>query len=362
MLNSKESRRTVSFFSSFCEVGNGSFQPEIPASEASYVAKPCTNPHDFDLVTCQSPNLDAFIEDAGGLKMDLPLSPSLDNVPFYIPSVDFATINSVQFGPQFPLVGISLKHVVSSTNWVNGGLRETKEIKFTIPDNFSELKKNSKIILFSTGTDTSIEHIWRKRNSSGFYEQIRKLDLQAAGGFNFSIFDGECPTGQILNQKRSLQSSYLYESNGIPSIPHVYASTPFQVERWVRWFIENESVTHFTVNCQFDKPVEDINQDIRMIQYIIDKVPRLHAILQGFPFSHIYKFGSTIANLHFADSTAYYQAKNYRQISVGSGFAKKIEKASLPFNDLVLINAKARKEQLEKISQFALKTKLRKAG
>lgn len=362
MLNSKGSRRTVSLFSSFCKVGNGSFQPEIPASEASYVTKSCTNPHDFDLITCQSPNLDAFIKDAGGLKMDLPLSTSLDNVPFYIPSVDFAAINSVQFGPQFPLVGLSLKHVVSSTNWVNGGLRETKEIKFTIPDNFSALKKNSKIILFSTGTDTSIEHIWRKRNSSGFYEQIRKLDLQAAGGFNFSIFDGECPTGQVLNQKRSLQSSYLYESNGIPSIPHVYASTPLQVERWVRWFNENERVTHFTVNCQFDKPNDDIDQDIRMIQYIIEKIPRLHAILQGFPFPHIYKFGTTVKNLHFTDSTAFYQAKNYRRISVGNGLDKKIEKSKIPFSELILKNSQARKEQLEKIYKYSLKGKLRKAS
>ena len=362
MLNSKESRRTVSLFSSFCEVSNGSFQPDIPASEASYVTKPCINPHDFDLVTCQSPNLGDFLNDAGGLKMDLPLSTSLTDVPIYIPSVDLRTINTVPLGAHFPLVGLSFKHIIRSTNWVNGGLRETKEVKFTIPHSYNQLRKNSRVILFSTGTDTSIEHIWRKRNSNSFYEHLRNLGLEAAGGFNFSIFDGECPAGQILNQKRSLQSSYLYELNGIPSIPHVYASTSFQVERWVAWFIENEKTSHFTVNCQFDKPDDDLDQDIRMIQYIIEKVPRLHAILQGFPFSHIYKFGTTLKNLHFADSTAFYQAKNYRRIILGNGFDKKIEKSTIPFSELILNNMHARKEQLEKIYKYSLKGKLRKAS
>ena len=70
MQDFKESPKTISLFPSGCLADTGRFLPDILPVEANYVTKSCINPHDFNLITCQSPNLQEFINEVGGLQLD----------------------------------------------------------------------------------------------------------------------------------------------------------------------------------------------------------------------------------------------------------------------------------------------------
>lgn len=236
MQDFKEQPRYISLFPSNCETAMGHFSPDISPAEAMYVTKPCCNPHDYNIITCQSPNRQDFIDEVKGLKMDLSLSPiGMDNLACYIPSLTIETASLLSTNEEYPFLGITLKDIVASlTRRVAGGLREASEIRFRPLHQFDAFLKKPKLILFLTGTDTAIEYIWRERYKCVFFETIQKMNFLAAGGFNFSLFEGECAFSHALNQKRNLYSSYLLEQHGINSIPHVYALTTFQINRWIQ--------------------------------------------------------------------------------------------------------------------------------
>lgn len=345
MQDFKGSTRAISMFSTTCKVGTGFF-PEIPSKEATYVTYSCNNPHDFNNITCQSHNRQAFVNEVEGLKLNIPLISKISKIPNYIPILDSNTSNLKSIPDQYPVIGIRLKSIVSATSTNAGGFSEIKRIRFH-SSQFEDLTKNKKLILFLTGSDTLIEYIWRERNDCGLFKFLREMNCMAVTGFNFSLFEGECAFSQILNQKRSLYSSYLLEQNGINTIPHVYALTPFQITRWIEWFQANPRIEYFTVNCQLQKSNADLNKIRNTIITILKAIPRLHVIIQGFPFDIISSFGTAIGRIHFVDTNPLYRANNHKQIDVDINNNKTITKVDKEFLPLLIHNLAVQKTQID---------------
>ncbi len=365
MQDFKESPKTISLFSSGCMAETGQFMPDISPVEANYVTKSCNNPHDFNLITCQSQNLPSFINEVGGLQLDLSLNPPvIEELPLYIPSLSVESASMLAKSEQHPIIGVTLKDIVKSLTRFGsgGGLREARQISFRPNQEFTAFSKKPKLILFLTGTDTGIEYLWRERINCDLFRILRDMNFIAVSGFNFSLFEGECAIGQALNQKRSLYSSYLLEQNGIQTIPHVYAITSYQVKRWAKWFLLNPGVKYFTINCQLEKPDYYINENIKIVRYFLENIPHLQVILQGFPFDSIYKFGPLLNRIHFVDASPINQARNHARIDIGLKQTKVITKDQSPFLPLLSHNILNREMQLEKIRKNILENPFKKTG
>ena len=302
-------------YPTYCEVASGKFSPLIKREEASDTIVSCQNPLGQNIITCKHPYRDEFVQEVNGLALNSKLKTQIEDLPFYIPILDLGSSNLGNIPPFLPVVGITLSDIVSQGILYKAGrYHEQNAIHFRSDILSRESFKNKKVILFNTGTDTLIEWLWYKRHESKLFETIRDMGFWAAGGINFSVIGGECAFAQALNQKRSLFSASLIEQNDILAIPHVYAITPYHIDRWVEWFIANPSIKLFTINCQLQKSINDIAQIITTIKVILRKLPFLHVLLQGFPIDNVNQFGSFIERIHLTDKIAVKFAQMRREI------------------------------------------------
>ena len=345
--------KTVPLFGNTCRAGNGEFLPEIPVEEAYYVTNPCENPHNRSIITCRSTEWNKFVDQVGGLQLDLQVKSAGLRLPLYFPTLDLVAALHIQGINPYQYVGISLKHFTKTLVNQNAyGYREAKKILFQPAEKFSLYKDNPRMILFLTGIDTGIEYAWRERTTYRLFENIKERHVLAAGAFNFSLFYGDCAAAQILNQKRSLYSAYQLQENGISVIPHLYAITPLQVQRWITWLLQNPSVTVITINCQLSKTQQQRTDDINIIKRLIITVPYLHIILEGFPFDSIFRFGTFIDNLHFTDKVPMYQAKTHKELIADNIHTKRLISSKESYSSLLFKNIQQRFLQAQLIREY----------
>ncbi len=287
---------------SFCKVGLGKFEPLIKRKEADNVSVSCHNPLGLNIITCRHPHKQEFIDEVGGLALDIKLSSEIEELPFYIPVLDLASGNIGGTPSYLPTVGLTLSDIISGgAKEIAGMYHEVDQIRFREKMLSSRNFRKRNTILLLTGTDTLIETVWYQRENCKLFESIRNMGFQAVGGMNFSVIEGECAFSHALNQKRSLYSAKLLQDSGSLPIPHIYAVTSHQIERWVKWFSLNPEVRLFTVNCQLQKSDNEISKIITVVKTLLRHFPYLHVLLQGFHFDQLYQFGSLLARIHLAD-------------------------------------------------------------
>lgn len=290
-------------FSEQCDVSTGKFHPHILSDEAISVQHSCDNPYRKNIITCKDEYLDEFIDEVGGLDLNTKLSTNLQDLPNYIPVFDKASSKIPNLDNSFPVVALSLIDILSNgIKYKAGGIHIAGNINIKESTLKADCFHNKRTILFCTGSDTLIEEIWHQRKNIKFFETIKDIGFHAVGGFNFSLITGECALSQALNQKRSLYSAFLAEQTGSLSIPHIYALSHFHVDRWIEWLKKNPNIRYFTINCQLQSITKDIPLVIQTVKKIIDAVPYIKVLLQGFPFSQIENFNKYINNISFADS------------------------------------------------------------
>jgi len=345
-----------SIFSDQCDVAFGKFFPHIQAEEAVGVNYSCRNKFRQNIVTCKDEAIDIFINEVNGLDFNVPITTHIENIPSYIPIIDFSTAGRISIPDSFEYIGISLIDIIKSGFTLKAGrIHESKNL-FYRNDLFQRSKlKSKKIILFLTGPDTQIEGVWYKREISCFFETIKSMNFYAVTGFNFSVFGGECAFSQILNLKRSLYSAYLLEQNGLKCIPHIYALNEFQIKRWVNFFRRNDNVKYVTMNCQFQKARKNNCDLIETIKSILSELPHLHIILQGFPFTQIHHFQYFLDRIHFAEKKPIKSALSFKRMEFDDATrklmtkqrSKKLERINAC--DLISQNIIARTKYLESI-------------
>ncbi|MEJ7694030.1 MAG: hypothetical protein WKF69_13520 [Daejeonella sp.] len=318
--------------------------------ESSTVQESCENPYNLNVVTCKSPDLQAFLNEVDGLEMNTRVNSRIVKLPHYMPVFDKNVSHLPTLSNDFPVVGVSLIDIINNGIMHKAGsLHEGKEPAIRSSLLESPCFDNKKIILFTSGPDSLIENIWHKRHRIRYFEIISGMGLLAATGFNFSLINGECAFSQGLNIKRSLQSCLEYENSGIAAIPHVYALNSHQARRWVDWFRSNPNIEYFAINCQLQKSTHDINQVIALINYILGRLPRLHVILQGFPYKRLKDFNALINNIHIADASPVKNAMGHRKVLLypGTKVYKSLSQSNLSVSELILNNIDCRKVMLD---------------
>jgi hypothetical protein len=341
-----------------CEVGLGTFNPFIDKEEAKSVIISCYNPQRQNIITCRDEFRDEFIKEVGGLPLNLKLTSEVENIPSYIPIVDYG-MRDIPLN--MPVVGLTLHDIISrGVKSAAGMLHEQDDIRFRSSMLSSKALVDKKVILFLTGADTLIEWVWYNRNDCRIFEILKQMGFWGVGGFNFSVIGGECAFAQALNQKRSLFSASLIEKNGLLAIPHVYALSQFHIDRWVKWFIANPVIKMFTVNCQLQKSQKDIAQVISVVKSILWKVPYLHVILQGFHVNIAHQFGTYLERIHFADKMPIKQASSHQKVLID--YTKNKLYHELAENEnietLALTNINKRYTYIENLRSAALQKKM----
>ena len=339
------------FFTPDCKVANGEFLPDILPLEAETVSMSCENRFRENIITCKDPYKDEFLEEVGGLSLDLPLSTRLTRVPTYIPILDVRTIRMNAVLGHTPVVGITLYDILSSGVDFKAGRMHVSDnirIRKTL---LSGHLQDKRVILFLSGSDTLIESVWHRRRECEFFDIIRDMGFWAVTGFNFSVIGGECAFAQALNLKRSLYSAHLIEQHGMQAIPHIYAISKQQIVRWIDWLEENPTVNYFTMNCQLQKSKADIHQVIAAVSHILSSRPKIHAILQGFPIRETVAFGYNLPRIHIADSQPIKYAQSHKQAlaQIPGGGVRHEFRHEIPIVEIMRENVDQRKAQIAHI-------------
>jgi hypothetical protein len=165
------------------------------------------------------------------------------------------------------------------------------------------------------------------------------------------VIGGECAFAQALNLKRSLYSAYLIEQYGMQAIPHIYAISEQQTDRWIKWLEKSPSIRYFTMNCQLQKSNIDIHQIVTTISRILLSRPNIHAILQGFPIRKTVAFGNLHHRIHLAESQPIKYAQSHKQAlaPTGGGNSRYEFRHDRPIAEIMKENVAQRKAQLAQI-------------
>ncbi|MET3879876.1 hypothetical protein [Chitinophaga sp. OAE865] len=330
-----------------CQVRNGVYLPYIKPAEADSVLVNCTNPLGTNIVTCRDQRIQSFLNEVDGLALNVSPSHTIHLHDRYIPIFDYRTID-LAYEVSSNIVGLTLVDILAIPPKIVAGHYTIKRIAFRDAAAIRRLCLHKKVVLFLTGRDVLIETIWHQRSSCELFQQLSLMGFWAVTGFNFSVFGGECPVAQHLNQKKSLISSMLIEENGLFTIPHVYAVNDFHITKYREWLKCNPHIHLLTMNCQMQRNTTDIEQIVRAVKALLIVNEELHIILQGFRFSEIHRLDGFLDRIHIAES----KAVKYGQVfkSVDPTFITQPQQyAKNAYMDLVVKNVEFRNHRLQKI-------------
>jgi hypothetical protein len=333
-------------------VSTGAFAPAIADLEAQYVTESCNNPFRRNIVTCQDEYRDEFIDEVGGLEFDCTLSPVSFELPAYIPVLDRSASYFQGIPSSMPIVATTLRDMTASQlRSYAGALHIPKGMRYRTDFPQIPAFRNKRVLLMLSGHDMLIETVWHQRNTSGLYTAIKKNEIDLVTGFNFSLYKGECAFSQGLNLKKSLHSCFEMEQHEIQHpIPHIYAMNEYQVERWITWLQNNPNVQYCAMNCQVQRTPVEISMIVRIVQTLLQAVPHLRFILQGFHFTELYRFGPLLHRIHVADAVATKLAHSRQIIPTVFGqsqkpvFARNRTPAQIAIDNMI-----ARKQDFENI-------------
>lgn len=334
-------------FPDHCLVRSGIYLPHIEPVEAEDVLVSCMNPSGTNIVTCRDPRIDSFLREVGGLAFDVAPSTSVLVQDPYIPIFDYRTIK-LAYQVKSDVVGLTLSDILINRLKLVAGHYTLKKISFRDAAIIRQLCLHKKVVLFLTGQDVLIETVWHQRSVCELFQQLSMMGFWAVTGFNFSVFGGECPVAQRLNQKKSLVSSMLLEENGLFAIPHIYAVNDFHITQYQQWLRRNPHIRLLTMNCQMQRSTEDIEQVVRTAQAILIINEKLHIILQGYRFSEVHRFGGFLDRIHIAESKPVKYGQAFRSVEpVITVKAGQYQKNA--YKGLVVENIEYRRHELRKI-------------
>ena len=199
------------------------------------------------------------------------------DLPQYIPTIHHASSRSAPL--DWPIVALDTYEVIRLKN----GRYET------VVDSAEELRAkfrlsaNTQVVLRGVADDDPLELYWEYRFVENASEQLRRLDIGAVIGPNFSHFLGVPRTDNLFNRKRQLLCLDELSATGHHTIPHLNAVTPGDWEFWARFLRKNETVPHVAMEFQTGNknPAEGCKQ-IDRLATLGDELGRpLHPILVG---------------------------------------------------------------------------------
>ena len=284
-----------------CLARSGLYLPTINPKEADGVLVDCHNPSGTNIITCRDGRIEKFLREVNGLYFDLSPQSRLMVYDHYMPVFDYRTLPQA-YDVSSEVIGMTLADILISPLKLVAGQYKVRKISFRDAAVIRKLCAKKKVILFLSGYDVLIETMWHQRTVCELFHQLRLMGFWAVAGFNFSVFGGECPVAQHLNQKKSLVSSMLIEDHGLKTIPHIYAISDYHIVKYQQWLKANPHITLVTMNCQMQHTEPDIQQVVTSVQAMLIINPKLHIILQGYWFTEIHRFHDFLDRIHIAES------------------------------------------------------------
>ncbi len=349
-----EGLKQPSFYSLSCKVRDGRFLPFIHPNEVNAIRQPCKGVAG-EVVSCKHPELESFVDEVAGLDFlnVKDKAPATIQLPFFIPVVsrDFFSCNAKNINSD--IIGVSLKDIFTYPPKKYSGKLHigSLKIKKNILDN--PLFQNKKVILFSSGSDTLIEKVWKQEKELDFSVELAKMGFELATAMNFSVFFGECPVDHAINLKRGLQYFAFLQNAGIQTIPHLYWANKFHLERWLEWLKENTQTNLVSINCQRSKLPDNCRIIAEGIKWLLEKTGgTVHFLLEGPRKTLINQLTKYHGYIHIAIKEPAMVSLFHKKYVFTEGNLKRFDGGKTPIAELIGPNTETYKLYLQ--NSFAI--------
>jgi hypothetical protein len=109
------------------------------------------------------------------------------------------------------------------------------------------LPKNSRLVLICTAKDEKLQKLWENSDKLKIWKHIAKMGFDWVTSFNFSVWDDDPRTDQIINQDRNFLTHDYFVNLGIPSIPFVFPFDDSDYESFGDWIAERKDINKVAV-------------------------------------------------------------------------------------------------------------------
>lgn len=314
MENSDKSNQTINLNALSCDAVTKSSFAEIPSDYALTVTRPCEEVHKDGILSCKNPHCDQYFDEGGGLNLHTKKVTGAHSVlPFYIP-IPCRDVLKLPIILPHTVVGVRLKDVFPNAIHKRDGLLRFSSAatpNMSLAD--APVYANAKLMLFYSGPDVLIEGVNREKYVHPVYEVFKDLGITLATSPDFSVNEGSCTLGQMINTNRTLAIGEEMNRYGIAVLPNVFAINPHLLASWMCYLNMNPAIGTIAINCQRQrKNQRDMNVLIDYILMIFRSAPpSLHIVLHGFPImakDYLLQLKRYACQLHFAESAPFYNA------------------------------------------------------
>ena len=312
MESSDSSSETINLNALYCEAVSTDVFPEIPRQYALSATRLCDEVHNDGVLSCKHPYRDEYYEEGKGLDFQNKyVKGTNSSIPFYIP-IPNRDVLKLPISLPHSVTGVRLKDVFpNAVHSYQGSLHYTSA---SCPDTTltqSPVYASSTQMLFYSGPDLLIEGINREKEEHSVYKVLQDLGISIATSPDFSVNEGSCTYGQMVNTNRSLAVAEEMNKYGMLSVPNVFAINSYLLKLWVEYLNVNTSIGIISINCQRQrKNPRDKEVLIGYILKILENVNRpIHIILHGFPITqkaYLFQLKKYACQIHFAESAPFY--------------------------------------------------------
>lgn len=213
----------------------------------------------------------------------------------------------------------------------------------------------TKIIGIGVARDHLLERWWAEKDIVA--ERLATMDLEAVTTPNFSIFANSPRTQSLVSIARIHHFSETLTKAGVPTVPHLYAETDMDWQRWTSVLLEQRNVQTIAMEFQTGLNNEvDARRYIEKLAELRESIGRpLHLIaIGGTRFSSILK--SIFArSFTLTDATSFVKTWNRRRVDHGLPEEACAQEPGTDLTDLLQANIESREARLRK--KLALTTR-----
>ena len=283
---------------------------DLPSDYVQSTSRCCDDVRKKGVLSCRQPDRDDYVREGKGYDLN---NKAIKNVsealPIYIPILGNG-VKKLPLSVDHPYVGVRLRDLFPNAVRVRHGVPEFIEsspidLNLLGSGFFGEGKK----LLFYSDKDLLIEGINKKSYKQPIYNDLKRAGVDITTTPDFSVNEGSCVFGQVVNTNRTLAVGEKMSNEGLLVIPNMFAIHTCLVEMWVNYLNKNTHIKYVSINCQRQNSQCDREKLIWYIHEVLSKVDRpVHVILHGYPIrnkKYLKALRGLAAQIHFADSAPY---------------------------------------------------------
>lgn len=264
------------------------------------------------------------------------LAPSFRQLPFFAPQIFHG---SRRWKPlQTQLITISVADLLSRTKPDDDATRVRRVFR---------LEDDSKIIGLGVAKDHLLERWWSERQQVA--ARLGKMNLEAVTTPNYSIFANAPRPQSLVSIARIHHFSEALSAAGVPVVPHVYAETDFDWERWAIVLKNQPQINTIAIEFQTGLGVESkAHRYIEKLSELRAAIGRpLHIIAVGgtrhsSKLNEVFPLGYTLT-----DATSFMKTVRRRRVDHGEPEHRQLDSQD-DLSDLLQKNIESREKRLRR--------------